>query len=60
MSDVDDAIERAEEESEWNLSTSGIDVARQAWHDRSILAAEVKRLREENQQLATRRDRCRE
>jgi len=47
MSDVDDAIGRAEKEPEWNLATSGVDVARQAWRDRAVLAAEVLRLRAE-------------
>ena len=43
MSDVDDAIERAENNS-----------ARNAWIDRRILAVEVKRLREENARLRPR------
>lgn len=43
MSDVDDAIERAERTEHWR--SLAIDSARQTHSDRAILAAEVQRLR---------------
>lgn len=45
MNDVDEAIQRAEEWPRWHTRTTGTDSS-QAFRDRRILAAEVKRLRE--------------
>ena len=46
MSDVDSAIERAEEES-WEVKRHSVEDLTRAFADRAILAAEVKRLQEE-------------
>ena len=49
MTDVDDAIQRAEETG-WQNASSG--EVHQAYADRRILAAEVKRLREVESEVA--------
>ena len=51
MSAVDDAIKRAEDMRLWNRTPGGRDSA-QAYLDREVLAAEVKRLREIEQKVA--------
>lgn len=54
--DVDAAIERAKEEPEWDLRTSGVDAARQTWRDRALLAEEVVRLRAKRRASVFRED----